>query len=276
MIEIGKYQELEISRRSDYGLYLEDEEGEEVLLPNRFVDETMKIGMVMKVFIYLDSEDRLTATTQKPYITRDRIGFLNVKEVNQVGAFLDWGLDKDLLLPYREQRKPAEKGKRYLVGIYLDKSERLCATMKIYNILKSHAPYEKDDLVRGIVYQESEDLGLLIAVDGKYHGLVQKKDVISSYVIGDEVEARVASVRVDGKLNLSLAKKAHLAIDDDSELILAKLIEADGFLPYNDKSNPEAIKREFKMSKNAFKRAVGKLFKSRQIIFENDGIQLVK
>lgn len=276
MIEIGKYQELEIGRRSDYGLYLEDEEGEEVLLPNRFVDETMKIGMVMKVFIYLDSEDRLTATTQKPYITRDRIGFLNVKEVNQVGAFLDWGLDKDLLLPYREQRKPAEKGKRYLVGIYLDKSERLCATMKIYNILKSHAPYEKDDLVRGIVYQESEDLGLLIAVDGKYHGLVQKKDVISSYVIGDEVEARVASVRVDGKLNLSLAKKAHLAIDDDSELILAKLIEADGFLPYNDKSNPEAIKREFKMSKNAFKRAVGKLFKSRQIIFENDGIQLVK
>lgn len=276
MIEIGKYQELEIGRRSDYGLYLEDEEGEEVLLPNRFVDETMKIGMVMKVFIYLDSEDRLTATTQKPYITRDRIGFLNVKEVNQVGAFLDWGLDKDLLLPYREQRKPAEKGKRYLVGIYLDKSERLCATMKIYNILKSHAPYEKDDVVRGIVYQESEDLGLLIAVDGKYHGLVQKKDVISSYVIGDEVEARVASVRVDGKLNLSLAKKAHLAIDDDSELILAKLIEADGFLPYNDKSNPEAIKREFKMSKNAFKRAVGKLFKSRQIIFENDGIQLVK
>jgi len=276
MIEIGKYQELEIGRRSDYGLYLEDEEGEEVLLPNRFVDETMKIGMVMKVFIYLDSEDRLTATTQKPYITRDRIGFLNVKEVNQVGAFLDWGLDKDLLLPYREQRKPAEKGKRYLVGIYLDKSERLCATMKIYNILKSHAPYEKDDLVRGIVYQESEDLGLLIAVDGKYHGLVQKKDVISSYVIGDEVEARVASVRADGKLNLSLAKKAHLAIDDDSELILAKLIEADGFLPYNDKSNPEAIKREFKMSKNAFKRAVGKLFKSRQIIFENDGIQLVK
>jgi len=276
MIEIGKYQELEIGRRSDYGLYLEDEEGEEVLLPNRFVDETMKIGMVMKVFIYLDSEDRLTATTQKPYITRDRIGFLNVKEVNQVGAFLDWGLDKDLLLPYREQRKPAEKGKRYLVGIYLDKSEILCATMKIYNILKSHAPYEKDDLVRGIVYEESEDLGLLIAVDGKYHGLVQKKDVISSYVIGDEVEARVASVRVDGKLNLSLAKKAHLAIDDDSELILAKLIEADGFLPYNDKSNPEAIKREFKMSKNAFKRAVGKLFKSRQIIFENDGIQLVK
>ena len=180
MIEIGKYQELEIGRRSDYGLYLEDEEGEEVLLPNRFVDETMKIGMVMKVFIYLDSEDRLTATTQKPYITRDRIGFLNVKEVNQVGAFLDWGLDKDLLLPYREQRKPAEKGKRYLVGIYLDKSERLCATMKIYNILKSHAPYEKDDLVRGIVYEESEDLGLLIAVDGKYHGLVQKKDVISS------------------------------------------------------------------------------------------------
>lgn len=276
MLNLGNYQELEVSRRSDYGYYLMDEEENEVLLPNRFVTDNMDVGMKIEVFIFRDSEDRLTATTKKPYITRDRIGFLNVKQITPIGAFLDWGLDKDLFLPFQEQRTEAELGKRYLVGIYLDKSDRLCATMKVYNILKSNSPYVRDDMVKGIIYQESPDLGVLVAVDGKYHGLIQKKDVIGALNIGDEIDARVTEVRFDGKLNLSLTKKACEAMDEDAQIILEKLKLSDGFLPFNDKSQSEDIKLEFKMSKNAFKRAVGRLFKQRRIVFEDEGIKLVK
>lgn len=276
MIKLGRYQELEIGRRCDYGFYLIDEEEDEVLLPNRFVTDEMKKGDTIKVFIYKDSEDRLTATTQHPKITCDNIAKLQVKEVTNIGAFMDWGLDKDLLLPYKEQRQKVEAGKSYWVAMYIDRSERLCATTKIYNVLSSNSPYTRDDRVKGIIYAERPEMGLLVAVDGKYHGLIQIKNVVGNYGVGDEVELRVTSVRSDGKLNLCPGDKSYRAIEGDAKIILEAIIAAGGFLPFNDKSDANAVKRRFRMSKNAFKKALGRLYKERHIVFEGDGVKLVE
>ena len=280
MIELGKKQILYIDHKADFGVYLcEYEElnkhSDCVLLPLSQVPAQVGKGDPVEVFIYRDSDDRLIATTHVPALTLGELAVLEVAEINKVGAFLTWGLEKDLLLPYSEQTVKVKKGDKYLVALYIDKSERLCATMKIYDYLSTDSPYKPEDHVTGIVYGRNQKLGIFVAVDQKYNALIPQREVIRNFRIGDTVEARILEVRDDGKLNLSLREKGYVQMDLDSEIIMKKLGEYQGFLPYHDKSSPEEIREEFNMSKNEFKRAIGRLYKSRKISIGSDGIRLL-
>ena len=217
----------------------------------------------------------MIATRLVPYIKIGEIKKLKVKEVNKIGAFLDWGLPKDLLLPFKEQIYDIKSGDEILVTVYIDLSDRLCATMDLYSRLSLLPPYQKDDMVKGTVYQVHEQFGAYVAVDNKYSALVPKKELHRELKPGDEIEARVLEVKEDGKLDLSLRQKAYVQMDADSALILDKLKQAGGSLPYQDKSSAEEIKEEFNLSKAAFKRAIGRLYKERVIVIEKDGIRLV-
>jgi Uncharacterized protein conserved in bacteria len=278
MIELGKYQNLEVVKKTDFGLYLAisgDDKNNVVLLPKKEIPEGAAAGDKIRAFIYKDSEDRIIATTAEVPVTIGKLAVLKVKEVNSIGAFLDWGLMKDLLLPYKEQTAKVEEGASVLVTLYVDKSKRLCATMKIYDLLSTASHYKKDDMVTGIVYQEIETFGMFVAVDNEYSALIPKNELFSSIKIGDTVHARVLDVRPDGKLTLSLREKSFLQMDADSEIILKKLKASGGFMPYNDNSSPEAVKAEFQISKNAFKRAIGKLYKTGAIKISEDGIRII-
>jgi len=278
MISIGEIQKLKVKRSTSFGVYLTDLEGknrnEEILLPKREVPKNLKAGDTIEVFIYRDSEDRLITTTRRPKITLGEVGLLRVKDITKIGAFLDWGLEKDLLLPFKEQTMKLIKGKKYLVGLYVDKSDRLCATMKIKDFLRTDSPYKENDWVKGTIYSINEDMGAFVAVDNKYHGMIPKKELIGVYAPGEEVELRVTKVREDGRLDLSLRDKSYLQIDKDAERILEKIKEKGGFLPLNDNSSPEEIKKQLNMSKSSFKKAVGRLLKERKIRFEKKGIRL--
>ena len=283
-MRLGYMQTLVAVKKTDFGLFLTDIEkkddknralGDEVLLPKNQVTEDMRVGSEIEVFLYKDSEDRMIATRLVPYIKIGEIKKLKVKEVNKIGAFLDWGLPKDLLLPFKEQIYEIKPGDEILVTVYIDLSDRLCATMDLYSRLSLLPPYQKDDMVKGTVYQVHEQFGAYVAVDNKYSALVPKKELHCELKPGDEIEARVLEVKEDGKLDLSLRQKAYVQMDEDSALILDKLKQAGGSLPYQDKSNAEEIKEEFNLSKAAFKRAIGRLYKERVIVIEKDGIRLV-
>ena len=283
-MRLGYMQTLVAVKKTDFGLFLTDIDkkddknralGDEVLLPKNQVTENMRVGSEIEVFLYKDSEDRMIATRLVPYIKIGEIKKLKVKEVNKIGAFLDWGLPKDLLLPFKEQIYDIKPGDEILVTVYIDLSDRLCATMDLYSRLSLHPPYQKDDMVKGTVYQVHEQFGAYVAVDNKYSALVPKKELHCELKPGDEIEARVLEVKEDGKLDLSLRQKAYVQMDADSALILDKLKQAGGSLPYQDKSSAEEIKEEFNLSKAAFKRAIGRLYKERVIVIEKDGIRLV-
>jgi hypothetical protein len=283
-MRLGYMQTLVAVKKTDFGLFLTDIEkkddknralGDEVLLPKNQVTEDMRVGSEIEVFLYKDSEDRMIATRLVPYIKIGEIKKLRVKEVNKIGAFLDWGLPKDLLLPFKEQIYDIKSGDEILVTVYIDISDRLCATMDLYSRLSLLPPYQKDDMVKGTVYQVHEQFGAYVAVDNKYSALVPKKELHRELKPGDEIEARVLEVKEDGKLDLSLRQKAYVQMDADSALILDKLKQAGGSLPYQDKSSAEEIKEEFNLSKAAFKRAIGRLYKERVIVIEKDGIRLV-
>jgi len=283
-MRLGYMQTLVAVKKTDFGLFLTDIEkkddknralGDEVLLPKNQVTEDMRVGSEIEVFLYKDSEDRMIATRLVPYIKIGEIKKLRVKEVNKIGAFLDWGLPKDLLLPFKEQIYEIKSGDEILVTVYIDLSDRLCATMDLYSRLSLLPPYQKDDMVKGTVYQVHEQFGAYVAVDNKYSALVPKKELHCELKQGDEIEARVLEVKEDGKLDLSLRQKAYVQMDADSALILDKLKQAGGSLPYQDKSSAEEIKEEFNLSKAAFKRAIGRLYKERVIVIEKDGIRLV-
>ena len=277
MIELGKKQTLVVVREKDFGIYLAEKQGDEasVLLPKKQVPAGTKIGDSIEVFIYKDSEDRLIATTQMPKLQVGEVGVLKVKEVGKIGAFLDFGLEKDLLLPFKEQSHKVRQGEECLVAVYVDKSSRLAATMKVYSHMSSESPYQKDDKVTGTVYEINENLGAFVAVDTKYYGLIPKRELFGDIHEGDVVEARVTKLREDGKLDLCPREKAYLQMDADSELVLKVIDEFDGVLPFNDKASPETIKREFHMSKNAFKRAVGHLLKEGKIKITDKTIERV-
>lgn len=273
-MKLGEIQKLKISRKSDYGLYLSDGK-DEVLLPNNEVTPEMKKGDDIDVFLYKDSEDRLIATTTRPPISLGKIALLKVKDVTSIGAFLDWGLAKDLLLPFREQTTKVKVDDQILVALYIDKTDRLCATMRIYDYLDTNSPYKKDSVVNGIVYEILDNFGAYVAVDGKYSGLVPNKEIYSPIKVGDKIEARVSRVQQDGKLDLTLRKKAYLQLHIDGDLIYKKLLEEpSGFLPFHDKSSAQEIKKEFALSKNAFKRAIGNLQKEGKITILQTGIKL--
>ena len=202
--------------------------------------------------------------------------FHKVKQVTKIGAFLDWGLEKDLLLPYSEQIVKVQKGDKYLVGLYVDKSDRLCATMKVYDFLRTDSPYKKDDHVEGIIYETSDNFGVFVAVDNCYSALIPKREAFGRLKVGDRVSARVLKVREDGKLDLSVREKAFLQMDEDAALIMKRMEEYGGKLPFNDKADPELIKQEFGLSKNAFKRAVGRLLKEGRIKISEKNIEMKK
>ena len=275
MLEIGKLQRLNVVKIVDFGIYLNEtrqSDQNNVLLPMKQVPKDTKIGDALEVFIYKDSSDRIIATTNTPALTIGEIAPLKVKEVTNIGAFLDWGLEKDLLLPFKEQTTKVEVGQEYLVSLYLDKSKRLCATMKIYHHLRHDGDFKENQHVTGRIYEFSDNFGVFVAVEDQYHGLIPKKEVHQKLKIGQVVNARIVSVRNDGKLDLSLQEKAYIQMDKDAKMIMDRIEEIGGRLPFTDKANPELIKKEFGLSKNAFKRAVGRLLKQDKITIKDDSI----
>lgn len=274
-MEVGKKQKLQIVKFAAPGAYLAESRNSEerVLLPKRQVPEGVGIGDELEVFLYRDSEDRLISTVQEPKLMLGGLARLEVAEVTKVGAFLNWGLEKDLFLPYKEQTKKVKAGESHLVTLYVDKSGRLAATMNVYPRLRQDSPYKKDDTVRGTVYEISNNFGVFVAVDDCYSGLIPAKENFGQLTIGQEVECRVTDVREDGKLNLSPRQKAYLQMDADAQKILEVLEEYAGVLPFSDKASPEIIKRELNMSKNAFKRAVGRLLKEGKVTITENAIR---
>lgn len=280
MFKLAEKQTLYMEKQVEFGVYLVPEEfkdkkvpaaNEHVLLPKKQVPDGLKRGDSIEVFIYLDSADRMIATTNEPKLSLHKIGRLCVKEVGKVGAFLDWGLEKDLLLPFREQTKKVQAGDEVLVAVYLDKSNRICSTMNVYPYLDSHSPYKKDDKVKGTVYETSENFGTFVAIDDKYQGLIPKREMYGKVEIGETVEARVVNVREDGKVNLSIRDKAYTQINANAERLLEIIKSYDGVLPFSEKASPEVITRETGMSKNDFKKAIGNLYKNHKVEITMEG-----
>lgn len=272
MLEIGKRQLLTIVKKVDFGVYLAKEQEadpeEKVLLPRKEVPENVQPGDEIEVFLYRDSKDRMIATVRQPKLSLGEVAVLRVKENGKIGAFLDWGLEKDLLLPFREQVRKVCPGEECLVALYLDKSKRLCATMKVYHYLRTDSPYEKDQKVTGTLYEISDNFGAFVAVDNCYSALIPKKEPLGNARVGDTVEARVTEVLKDGKLSLSLREKAYIQMNEDARKLLKLLEKQGGELPVGDKSSPEKIKELTGMSKNEFKRAAGNLYKQRLVQVE--------
>ena len=243
-----------------------------MLLPRKEVPENAQIGDEIEVFLYRDSRDRMIATVRQPKLSLGEVALLRVKENGRIGAFLDWGLEKDLLLPFREQVRKVLPGEECLVALYLDKSRRLCATMKVYHYLRTDSPYEKDQKVTGTLYEISDKFGAFVAVDNCYSALIPKKEPLGNAKVGDTVEARITEVLKDGKLSLSLREKAYIQMNEDAQKLLKLLEEQGGELPVGDKSAPEKIKELTGMSKNEFKRAAGNLYRQRLIKVEEHEI----
>lgn len=278
MLELGKRQNLKAVKKVDFGMYLaspDDAKGEErVLLPAKQVSPTLAIGDEINVFLYKDSSDRLIATVRDVLITLGEVARLRVSGVTKIGAFLDWGLEKELLLPFREQTYRVREEEEVLVALYVDKTGRLCATMKLYPYLTTTDAYAKDDKVDGTLYEISENFGAFVAIDDKYQGLIPAKEFTKDVPVGSSITARVTSVHEDGKINLSIREKAYLQIETDAKEVLRVIESFDGVLPFNDKASPEVIRREMGMSKNEFKRAVGNLLKNGMIEITERAIRL--
>ena len=276
MIRLGEKQTLEVIKKVDFGVYLAEKSGsdEKVLLPAKQVPAGADLGSKVEVFIYKDSDDRLIATTSEPKIMLGDVRVLRVKETTRIGAFMDWGLEKDVLLPFKEQTAKVKAGDDVLCAMYIDKSSRLCVTMNVYKYLKNDSPYGKDDKVMGTVYEMSDNFGAFVAVDDIYSGLIAKKELYGDLKIGDRISARVVSVKEDGRLNLSVREKAYLQMDTDADKILSMIENGGGKLPFTDKASPDLIREKTGMSKNEFKRAVGRLLKEGKIVIGPNSIEL--
>ena len=277
-MRLGEYQTLTIIKKVEFGVYLAEHEDDErrVLLPAKQVPEGSKCGDTIEVFLYKDSKDRLIATTNKPALTLGGLAVLKVAEVGKIGAFLDWGLEKDLFLPYKEMTVKVQPEDEVLVTLYIDKSQRLCASMKkLYDLLSTDAPYHKGDVVIGRVYEFSDNFGTFVAVDDKYSAMIPAHEDTSKLRIGDEIEAKVVNVKPDGKLDITMRERAYLQMDADAEKVMGVIEEFAGVLPFTDKSSPEVIKRETGLSKNAFKRAIGRLYKERRIEINEKSIRKI-
>lgn len=275
MLQIGKFNELEITHRVDFGLYLDGGEEGEILLPLRYATQDMKPGDKINAFIYRDSEDRLIATTEKPYAHVGDFAFLRVNATNNVGAFLDWGLPKDLLVPFREQKVRMVPGRSYTVYVYLDdETQRIVASAKLQKFLDNKIPNIKaGDEVKARIYQRTE-LGYKVIVNDLFSGLIYHNEIFSEVNIGELHHATVKTVRADGKIDLVLGKSTRNRVNDLADDILDYIEECGGRISLNDSSSPEEIRETFQCSKKDFKKAIGALFKAKQIVIENDGIRL--
>lgn len=276
MIPVGKYSELEIVRSTDNGLYLKDAFNEEVLLPNKYCPTKYKYGDKLKVFIYLDHEARKVATTLEPKILLNGFASLKVKSASDIGAFLDWGMEKDLFVPFREQAEPMEEGQHYVVQLSLDhKTSRLYASSKIENRFEEGRPsLSPGQEVDVLVYRET-DLGYPVVVNSLYAGMVFRNEVFKPVKVGDQLKGFVKKVREDNKVDISLQPIGYTNFNDpNAEMVYQKLIESDGMLKLGDKSDAEDIYKTFGISKKAYKKAIGALYKQKKILIKPDGITL--
>ncbi len=277
MIRIGDFNTLEIIRETEQGLYLADTEDNEVLLPNRYVPEAFKIWDKIKVFVYLDNEERPVAVTDEPYVVRDDFAMLRCSDVTNHGAFLDWGLVKQLFCPFKEQAFKMKAGGWYLIHCYLDEeTDRLVASSKTNRFLdNSELTVQEFDEVDLIVSHPS-DIGMNVIVNKQHHGLIFNDNIFKDLSIGDRLKGHVKKIRPDNKIDIVLGKIGYRKIEPNADLVMQHLEDSkDGFLPLNDKSAPEAIKNELQMSKKTFKKAIGTLYKQRLISIEQDGIRLI-
>lgn len=283
MLKIGKYNSLKILRDTKVGLFLGDPEKDpegihDVLLPNKYVPNEFEIGEELIVFVYLDHEQRPVATTLEPYILLNEFALLRVNYINQVGAFMDWGMEKDILVPFKEQARPMEKGKRYLVYLYMDeKTNRLVASSKTNQFLNNETlTVEKGEEVELIVSHITE-IGINVIINEKHKGLLYKDEVYDDSIrTGDRMRGFIKNIRPDNKIDVSLQKQGYESIEPNAEKILDELRASRGFLRLNDNSHPEDIKTVLKMSKKTFKKAIGALYKEKLIEIKEDGIYLIK
>ncbi|MGN0269269.1 MAG: S1 RNA-binding domain-containing protein [Candidatus Weimeria sp.] len=276
MFKLCEYQNLTIARFKEFGALLEENKDDEkrILLPSREVPEEAKIGDTIKIFIYLDSKDRMIATTKEPLITLDQVKTLTVTDVTKIGLFLDWGLPKDLLLPFHEINGKPEKGDEVLVRLYIDKSGRPAATMRhLYQYLRTDSPYKKGDMVEGRIYEFGHDFGTFVAVDDIFSGMIPRHEDTSHLQIGDVINLKVTDVKPDGKLALTTRKEAYQELDEDGAKLMEIIDSYAGVLPFTEKASPEVIKRETGLSKAAFKRAIGHLYKERKITLDGGKIR---
>lgn len=267
-MQIGKWQKMTIKSIKSPGAIM----SEGILLPNKFVPEGTSRGDELEVFVMRDSDDRLMATTQKGKVEVGKFAYLRVIDISKNGAFLDWGMDKDLFLPYKEQSRKLKLNDYVLIYCYVDKTDRICATMKVQKYFSYPENVAENDWLDGIVYAINQDLGAFVLVDSLYNGMITKDKIREALKPGQRIRVRVERVKKDGKLELSMDSRAHEQIDKDGARIYAILEGAGGRLAFNDKSDPAAIKKEFSMSKSQFKRALGRLYKKRLISFKNEGI----
>ncbi|GAA4882379.1 S1-like domain-containing RNA-binding protein [Flaviramulus aquimarinus] len=276
MIHLGQINTLEILRETDHGVYLIDNEDNEVLLPNRYVPETFKIWDKINVFVYLDNEERPVASTDMPYIMRDGFALLRCNQVTDYGAFLDWGLVKELFCPFKEQAFKMKPGGWYLVHCYLDeKTDRLVASSKTNRFLDNReltvSEFEEVDLI----VSHPSDIGMNVIVNKIHAGLIYKDRIFKDLSVGDKLKGIVKKIRPGNKLDITLGQIGYRNIEPNAERIIQELQDNSGYLNLNDKSSPEAIKETLQMSKKNFKKAIGTLYKQRQIEIKSDGIYLV-
>ncbi len=275
MAAIGTVNELEVIKEVDFGIYLDGAQHGEILMPKRYVPQGCKVGDRIEAFIYLDSEDRLVATTERPIAMVGEFAKLKVIAVTRIGAFLDWGLPKDLLVPFREQQQKMEEGKSYLVYIYLDdESQRIAGTSKLDKCLDNiPIDYEEGEEVDLIIAGQTE-LGYKAIIDNSHWGMLFKNEVFQTLKIGQKIKGYIKHIREDEKIDLSLEKAGYEKIDPITESILNKLAANNGFLPLNDKTDPDTISETFQISKKNFKKAIGALYKQRIISIDEDGIRM--
>ncbi|KLU62481.1 hypothetical protein CEB3_c11090 [Peptococcaceae bacterium CEB3] len=278
IIEVGKLNRLKIANATSFGVYLDAETGDRkdnVLLPEKQKPLKAQVGDYLEVFIYRDSEDRLIATTRTPLAQVGNLAYLKVSARTQFGAFMDFGLERGLFLPFSEQKFPIVVGQSYLVYVYVDKSGRLSCTTDIVEHLTAKGQYQKNDQVTGVVYQIKPEIGVFVAVDNQYMGLIPPTEYFSDIQIGDRIQARVIRVREDGKLDLSPRKLSYEQMNVDAQTLIRSMQEHDGILPLNEKANPAEIEARFHMSKAAFKRAIGGLLRTRKIQKTEEGFTLL-
>jgi len=275
LINVGAYNELEVVKQLDFGIYLKDGDTE-ILMPTKWVPQNTKIGDKLNVFVFRDSDDRLIATTVEPYATANTFAFLEAKQVNQVGAFLDWGMDKDLLVPFREQSQRLEPGRSYVVFVYVDEeTNRLTASTKLNRYIENTNIELRDgDIVDLLIYSET-DLGFNAIINNRYSGLIYKNEIYEAIRVGDKIKGYVKHVREDNKIDLSLQKSGFELVDDVKWRILNMMKQNEGFLALTDNSSPEEIKAKFQISKKAFKKAVGALYRERLVKITDKGIELL-
>ena len=271
----GKWNLLRIDRIKDVGAYLTDGY-EDVLLPAKQVPQELDVGDSLNVFIYRDSKDRLIATTREPFITAGEMRRLKCKSVGNIGAFMDCGLERDVLLPFKEQTTEVKQERSYLVYMYVDKTDRLAVSMKVGEHLKPNDRYKKGDMVKGTVYSVKKGFGAAVAIDDELTGLIHENEIFDSIYVGDIVECRVVKVRDDGKTDLAMRQEIPKQMNMDAEMVYDIIKSYGGTLPFNDKASAELIKKEFGISRNAFKRAVGHLYKERRIVIGEDSITIIK